>query len=110
MHLQTNGFVIWSALVDRKEPPAPQYLDMPDMVILWRQGEQCRIRTIDDGELQALLKLRRGMTFGALCRDVALSLGEEAGMMLVGRWLGLWLSDQMVVAINDRGQAEPPCL
>ena len=110
MHLQTNGFVIWSALVDEKEPPAPQYLDMLDLVILWRQGEQCRIRTIDDGELQALLKLRRGMTFGALCRDVALSLGEEAGMMLVGRWLGLWLSDQMVVAIHDRGQAEPPCL
>ena len=105
MHLQTNGFVIWSALVDQKEPPAPQYLDMPDIVILWRQGEQCRIKTIEDAELQALLKLRCGMTFGALCRDISLSIGEEAGMTLVGRWLGLWLSDHMVVAINDRGQA-----
>lgn len=110
LHLQTNGYVIWSALVDQKEPPAPQYLDMSDIVILWRQGEQCRIRTIDDAELQALLKLRRGTTFGALCRDIALSLGEEAGMSLVGRWLGLWLSDHMVVAIDDRGQAASPCL
>ncbi len=101
-HLNTNGFAIWSALVDQKEPPAPQYLDTHEVALLWRQGEQCRIRTIGDAELQALLKLRRGMTFGALCRDVALLLGEEAGMMLVGQWLGLWLSDQMVVAINDR--------
>ncbi|HEV7436625.1 putative DNA-binding domain-containing protein [Sphingobium yanoikuyae] len=110
LHLQTNGFVIWSALVDQKEPPAPQYLDTPDVALLWRQGEQCRIRTIDDAELQALLKLRCGMTFGALRRDAALSLGEEAGMALVGRWLGLWLSDQMVVAIIDREQAASPRL
>lgn len=102
LHLQTNGFVIWSALVEQREPPAPQYLDRPDVALLWRQGEQCRIRTIDDAELQALLKLRCGMTFGALCRDVALLLGEEAGMTLVGRWLGRWLSDHMVVAIDHR--------
>lgn len=109
LHFNTNGFVIWSALVDQKEPPAPQYLDMPDVAVLWRQGEQCRIRTVDNAELQALLNLRCGMTFGALCRDVALLLGEEAGMTLVGRWLGLWLSDHMVIAIDDREQAAAPC-
>lgn len=105
LHLNTNGLAIWSALVDQKEPPAPQYLNTPDMALLWRQGEQCRIRTVNDAELQALFSLRCGMTFGALCRDVALSLGEEAGMTLVGRWLGSWLSDHMVVAIDDREQA-----
>jgi Uncharacterized protein conserved in bacteria (DUF2063). len=105
LHLNTNGFVIWSALVDQREPPAPQYLDTPDVALLWRQGEQCHIRIIDNAELQALLSLRSGKTFGALCRDVALLLGEEAGMTLVGRWLGSWLSDQMVVAIDDRKQA-----
>jgi len=110
LHLSTNGFAIWSALVDQKEPPAPQYLDTPNVALLWRQGEQCRIRIVDDAELQALLNLRCGTTFGALCRNVALLLGEEAGMTLVGRWLGLWLSDQMVVAINDREQATSPCL
>lgn len=110
LHLSTNGFAIWSALVDQKEPPAPQYLDTPNVALLWRQGEQCRIRIVDDAELQALLNLRYGTTFGALCRNVALLLGEEAGMTLVGRWLGLWLSDQMVVAINDREQATSPCL
>jgi hypothetical protein len=110
LHLNSNGFAIWSALVDQKEPPAPQYLETPDVALLWRQGEQCRIRTVDDAELQALLKLRCGMTFGALCRDVAQLLGEEASMTLVGRWLGLWLSDHMVVAIDDREQAASPCL
>ncbi|MEV5034173.1 putative DNA-binding domain-containing protein [Sphingobium sp. LMC3-1-1.1] len=109
LHLNTNSFAIWSALAAQKEPPAPQYLDRPDVALLWRQGEQCRIRTIDDAELQALLKLRCGMTFGALCRDVALLLGEEAGMTLVGRWLGSWLSDHMVVAIDDRVQAAARC-
>lgn len=110
LHLNTNSLAIWSALVDQKEPPAPQYLDTAEVALLWRQGEQCRIRTVDDAELQALLNLRCGMTFGALCRDFALLLGEEAGMMLVGQWLGLWLSDQMVVAINDREQAALPRL
>ncbi|WIW90457.1 DNA-binding domain-containing protein (plasmid) [Sphingobium sp. V4] len=105
LHLNTNGFAIWSALADQKEPPAPQYLGTPDVALLWRQGEQCRIRIIDDTELLALLNMRCGMVFGALCRDVATLLGEEAGMRLVGRWLGVWLSDQMVVAIDGREEA-----
>ncbi|WP_404478171.1 putative DNA-binding domain-containing protein [Novosphingobium sp. BL-52-GroH] len=105
LHLNSNSFAIWSALVDRKQPPAPQHLNRPDVALLWRQGEQCRIRTVDDAELQALLNLRCGTTFGALCRDVALLLGEEAAMALVGRWLGSWLSDHMVIAIDDREQS-----
>lgn len=110
LHLNTNGFAIWSALVDQKEPPAPQHLGTPEVALLWRQGEQCRIRTIDDAELHTLLKLRCGMVFGAFCRSVANLLGEEEGMRLVGRWLGVWLSDHMVVAIDDREQAASPCL
>ena len=107
LHLNTNGLAIWSALIDQKEPPTPQYLETPDVALLWRQGEQCRIRCVDDAELQVLLKARCGMTFGTLCRDVAQLLGEETSMTLVGRWLGLWLSDHMVVAIDDREQAAP---
>jgi hypothetical protein len=110
LHLNTNAFTIWSALVDQKEPPAPQYLRTPDVALLWRQGKQCRIRTIDNTELLALLNLRCGMVFGPFCRDVAKLLGEEAGMRLVGRWLGVWLSDHMVVAIDDREEAASPCL
>ncbi|HEV7436424.1 hypothetical protein AX777_20875 [Sphingobium yanoikuyae] len=100
LHLETNGFAIWQALVDQKEPPEPRYLDKPEVALLWREGEQCRIRIVGDAELKALLNLRRGMTFGELCGDSALSLGDQAGAAVVGQWLGAWLSDQMIAAIN----------
>lgn len=107
LELRTNAFAIWSALVDEKEPPVSRNLDAPQFVLLWRQGEKCRMRPIDDAECQALRDLRSGMSFGALCRDVTLFCGEQKGVALVGQWLGLWLSDHLIVAIKDDWSAQP---
>jgi len=98
--LKTNAFAIWSALVAGEEPPASQYLRTPETALLWRQDEQCRVRTIDAMELQTLLDLRGGLPFGAACRKVTVQLGEDRGIALVGQWLGQWLADGLIAAIT----------
>lgn len=97
--LKTNAFTIWSALGAGDEPPAPRYLDTPETVLLWRPGEQCRVRAIDAAELEALLELRSGMPFSEVCGNVTLKFGEDRGVALAGQWLGQWLSDGLIAAI-----------
>lgn len=98
--LKTNAFAIWSALGAGEEPPAARCLDALDTALLWRQGEQCRIRIIDDAELQAFLDTRSGSAFSKVCRNITLKFGEDRGVALIGEWLGLWLSAGMIAAID----------
>lgn len=100
--LKTNAFTIWSSLAAQEEPPASRYLDTPETALLWREGEQCRIRIIDAAELQTLLDLRSGMSFREACENATLSFGEDRGVALVGQWLGAWLSAGIITAIDDQ--------
>jgi hypothetical protein len=100
--LKTNAFAIWSALGAGDEPPAARYLDTLDTALLWRQREQCRIRIIDDAELQAFLDTRSGFAFSEVCGNITLKFGEDRGVALIGEWLGLWLSAGMIAAIDGQ--------
>ncbi|ETI65674.1 hypothetical protein C100_00600 [Sphingobium sp. C100] len=98
--LRTNAFALWSAIAAGDQPPTVEHRKVSDIILVWRQDGQCRIRTIDQTEFQALRALRAGTRFGDLCSDAAILFGQERGTALVGQWLGKWLADGLIAAID----------
>ena len=99
--LSTNADRIWSALAAGEEPPAPQRLDAPGAILVWRQGLVPRFRAIDAEEQSALIRARAGLPFAALCATAVEVLGEQAGIAQAGEWLGCWVKDGLIRAIAD---------
>lgn len=99
--LKTNAPAIWTALAEQSEPPAPEQLPEASALLVWRQGETPRFRTIATAEHQALSQMRAGAPFAGLCARLVGEIGEEAGIALAGTWLGQWLKDELVVAIVE---------
>ncbi len=95
--LETNALAIWRALAAGEHPPTIAYPEVREVALVWRQEGQCRIRAIEQMELQALFTLRSGVTFGALVRDAAALLGEEDGARTIGTWFGRWLADGLIL-------------
>jgi hypothetical protein len=98
--LTTNATAIWSALAAGEIPPAVETLAEAAAILVWRDGETARFRAIDRAEQQALLAIRAGQTFAALCADMVEAHGEQAGVARAGRMLGQWLGDGLIVGVS----------
>ena len=98
--LTTNATAIWSALAAGEVPPAVETLAEPGAILVWRDGETARFRAIDEAEREALLVIRSGQTFAALCADLVDAQGEQAGIACAGRMLGQWLGDGLIVGVE----------
>ena len=96
----TNAAAIWSAINGGSTPLAAARLPRPAMLAVWRNGFTPRFRTLDAAEAAALAHVANGMTFGALCALVVERHGETDGLALAGDWLGRWLGDGMIAAID----------
>lgn len=94
--LTTNAPAIWTALAQDEPPPAAELLPEAATLLTWRNGEEAQFRAIDDSEEQAILCLRNGMTFAAMCEQIVRERGEEQGVALAGALLGQWLSDGLL--------------
>lgn len=98
--LTTNAPAIWSALAEAREPPAVAVLPEAGAILAWREGEAPRFRAIDQIEQQALVQVRAGMPFAALCAALVEAFGEEAGVHRSGAMLGQWLADGLILAVE----------
>jgi hypothetical protein len=96
----TNAADIWSALVGGATPPAVAMCDVPGAVVVWRPELAPHFRRLDTRELEAILKARAGAPFGALCAGIVADLGEHEGIALAGSYLGRWLADGLIVAVE----------
>lgn len=100
--LTTNAPAIWSALAAGQDPPAAELLPEAGATLVWRQGLAAQFRAVDQYERQALLFVRAGMSFPALCAAMVRALGEQAGIARAGALLGQWVRDGMIVAIEEK--------
>jgi hypothetical protein len=98
----TNAAAIWSSLMAGEQPPAAALLSEPTPIAVWRDGFAPTFRTLDNVEGDALVKVRDGATFGALCADLVAAAGEEEGAALAGGLLARWLGDGVVVRVGTR--------
>ncbi len=101
--IATNAPAIWTALVNEDMAPAAEYLPEPAALLVWRQDEAFRFRILDASEQRAILVMRNGMSFAALCALLVDDMGDEAGIETAGAWLGQWLADGLLtdVVSND---------
>ncbi len=96
----TNATAIWAALNASEVPPAVESLAEPATILVWRDGQVSRFRTIDQREMQAILWARGGMAFPDLCAALVEAWGESEGIALAGRYLGQWIGDGLISAIT----------
>jgi hypothetical protein len=96
----TNAAAIWSALSQDWMPPATELLPEPGAMLVWRDGQVSRFRTIDQRELHALLLARGGMAFPTLCATLADVYGEHDGIALAGAFLGRWIGDGLIRTVT----------
>jgi hypothetical protein len=101
MPAKTNAAEIWSALATEETPPPARQRDHPEAILIWRQDQQARLRTIDRFEVQALMRMRAGLTFGDLCAKTSRALGPTKGIKQAGQWLGRWIGEGLIIAIGN---------
>jgi hypothetical protein len=99
----TNAFDLWRLLSAGAMPPAAARFDIPRLLVVWRQDGISRIRVADPIEGQTLRRVRAGVPFGDLCAQTVAAFGADEGIRLAGAWLGQWVIDGLVSAI-DEGQ------
>lgn len=98
--LTTNAPALWAAMEAGEAPPAAELLPSRGAVLVWRYDNVSRFRAIDREELAAFLLARAGMPFAAMCEALVEAYGEAEGIRLAGLYLGRWLSDGLVRAID----------
>ncbi|MDH7971316.1 DNA-binding domain-containing protein [Sphingomonas sp. AR_OL41] len=98
---ETEAAAIWTALLQQASPPAVMMRDEPGAVIVWRRDMMAHFRAIDAREHCAILLVRAGMSFGALCAMTVDERGEADGIAQAGAWLGQWLADGLIVAVGE---------
>ena len=96
----TNAAAIWSALTEGSPPPQAALLETPTQLAVWRGGFTPRFRTLDPAEAGALAGIAGGMSFGELCARLVEQHGAADGAALAGTWLGQWLRDGCIAAVN----------
>lgn len=66
-------------------------------LMVWRQGQHVHYRNLEAAETSALAILREGTSFAAICEAIAAANSESNQVALIGRLLGQWLSDGIIV-------------
>ena len=98
--MRTNAQALWSALSAGLEPPSAVVLPEPSTVMIWRQEETACFRSLDPLEVEIAPRLFDGLAFAALCLHLVTALGETIGVRTAGAWLGRWVAEGLVVAIE----------
>jgi len=101
----TNAAAIWSAFNAGAEPPPAEQLGRPATIAIWRNGFLSALRELDPSEAEAQSRASEGATFGELCALAIERHGEQDGTAKAGAWLGQWLRDGIVGAIDVKSAA-----
>lgn len=87
LQVRTNATSIWSALTAGELPPSPASLELPQELLVWRQGLASRFRMLGREEAVAIDAAARGET---------MKLDQFSEGFLRG-----WLEAEIVSAVRD---------
>jgi hypothetical protein len=99
--LTTNATALWAAMEAGETPPPADIFGEPGAVLVWRHDQVSRFRAIEREELETLLLARAGTPFADLCAALVETLGAEQGVARAGGLLGNWISEGMIIAIEE---------
>jgi Putative DNA-binding domain len=69
-------------------------------VLVWRQNALVNYRNLEPVERDALLIVSKGASFAAVCEAVAAGTKEPNRVALIGRLMGRWLADGIIMAAD----------
>lgn len=88
-----NSVTLWRAAKDESEFPGSSALQVPQVVVIWRNELVCHYRSLETDEATALKGMfQHGWSFAELCSDLAVIYGEGAPLHAV-TWLKQWIHD-----------------
>jgi hypothetical protein len=104
LDLASNALAIWSALSRGDAPPAPQPLDQPQAVIVWRGPANPMVRAMGAEEAMLWDEAARGGPFGVLCEMAATYDAPETAAWRAASCLLGWLNAGMLGAASVGGE------
>ncbi len=86
----------------RDGQPIPTLGDapVPLALCLWREDERVVSREVAPDECSALEAASRGVSFGALCEQIANDRGENEAPLQAAGWLAGWIDAGLVLALE----------
>jgi len=98
--IASNADVVWLALA--KDDVVPDAADGDGTVLVWRQGFEPVMRRADGVELLMLERSRTGVSFAAICEELAVGRDEAEAVTLAGTVLGRWLGEGLIAGFDCR--------
>lgn len=96
LSISTNADVLWLALANEDAVPDPDYAAPPATLMVWRQGFEPVMRRVDAGETRMLERSLAGISFAAICEEMAAAGDADAAVTAAGTVLGRWLGEGLI--------------
>lgn len=96
--LATNADALWLAIAKEEDWPAAE--DAPGTLLLWRQGFEPVMRRADPFELIMLQRSLAGISFAAICEELAAQGDEAEAVTRAGTVLGRWLGEGLIAGFT----------
>jgi hypothetical protein len=97
VELSWNVEPIWQALSEDEEAQTPPPQESRHLLLAWRQGLDCKWRSLAPAEAAALRALNKGGTFAEICGCVA-ETDVPASATAVATMLQQWIADELLAA------------
>ncbi len=97
----TNVTSLWSSLRCGANPPKPERLASPVIVIVWRQAQASRFRIVGEEEAHILEAAGNGVPFNELCKVVANGDAPELAIKRVATYLRGWIEAELICDVSQ---------
>ena len=97
VELSWNVESIWQALSEDEEAQTLPPQESKHLLLAWRQGLECKWRSLPPAEAAALRALSKRGTFAEICECVA-EIDVSASATMVALMLQQWIADELLAA------------
>lgn len=97
LELHWNVISVWQALDMEENPPVPAQNNAP--CLIWRSDLNSHYRSLKAQEFQAILHIKDGANFGALCEHLFEKMGDAATQQ-AAQYLAGWLEAGIISDIR----------
>jgi hypothetical protein len=98
--LSTNAIDFWRAAGNGSARPAVPLRTPPIEWVAWRRALVTSFRSLGLEEARALEAAGRGQTFGEICADLAMRVGDDAAPLQAATYLKQWLLDGWLTSLE----------
>lgn len=97
---KTSVADVWASLAPERPVPEVHELDAPAQIIVWRQNETSRFRTMTAEEAMAFDEAKSGVPFGVICEMIAMMDDQNGAAIRAASYLRSWIESGMICGIE----------